>query len=208
MSNAIYFGSGKLKKEASVPDFLVAMDELANRYISKRKGFLSLMLLNDGDTWADLCIFETMEDLKNFIKPSVLDELYENTSELREKYYSFWDFNVGTSHLFSVERNYQFKSTVPKVVTFVSYKLKKGVTVSDFLLVADKAGNRPPFEGSVTISWKLLVDNDLWADLLCWESMEGPKNAASSENENPAIKEYLSMIGEVPFHGHFTVVVQ
>jgi hypothetical protein len=198
MSNAILFNYYNLKKGVFAPDFLVSVEHFMYEYVSNQKGFISFSLLVDGDTWADIIISETMESAKNFANPG-------NTHDLIEKYYSFLNFDSFTSHLFSVERNYQFKSVMPNVVTFVSYKLKKGTTVSEFLLAADKAGNRPLSEDSVIISWKLLADGDLWADLICWESMEGPKEAASSENKIPAIKEYLSYIGEVPYHCHFTV---
>jgi hypothetical protein len=60
-------------------------------------------------------------------------------------------------------------------------------------------------EDSVLISRKLLVDSDLWADLLFWKTMEGPKEAIKSEKSSAFIKEYLSFIGEVPFHRHFTI---
>ncbi|MDR2965050.1 MAG: hypothetical protein LBU88_04675 [Treponema sp.] len=38
MSNAVYYVSYKLKKGASVPDFLLAAEKLNNEQISKKKG--------------------------------------------------------------------------------------------------------------------------------------------------------------------------
>jgi hypothetical protein len=60
MLNAIFFNSYKLKKGSSVPEFLLAVEDLINGYASKQKGFISFMLLVDGETWADFGIFETM----------------------------------------------------------------------------------------------------------------------------------------------------
>ena len=198
MSNAIFFNYYKLKKGASVPDFLDSVENLINDYASKQKGFISFMLLFDGDTWADFGIFETMEDAKNFENPG-------STNDLAKKFYSFLNFNTCRSRIYSVERNYQFKSGLPNVVTFVTYKLKKGMPVSDFLFATDKAGSKLSFNDSLAISWKLLVDGDIWADMIYWESMDGPQKASASENLNSDIKEYLSFIDDVPFHGHFSV---
>ena len=198
MSNAIFINYYKLKQGASVPDFLASVEKLVNEYASKQKGFISFNLLVDNDLWADIGVFESMEDAKNFANPS-------STNNLAQKFYSFLDLKNCVSHLFSVERNYQYKDIMPKVVTLVTYKLKSGTAKSDFLLAADKAGNQPVAKDSVTISWQPLVDGDTWADLVYWESMDGPRKASSSENENPAIKEYLSFIDEVLFHRHFEV---
>ena len=70
MSNAVYYVSYKLKKGASVPDFLLAAEKLNNEFISKQKGYVSWKQLLNGKTWLDLCTFETMEDLENFKKVS------------------------------------------------------------------------------------------------------------------------------------------
>ncbi|TYQ15223.1 UNVERIFIED_CONTAM: hypothetical protein Cloal_1645 [Acetivibrio alkalicellulosi] len=99
MPNAVFFNSYKLKKGASVPDFLLAVDKLWNEYISKQKGFISSKLLVDGDTWADYTVFETMEDAKRFANPT-------HTNDLAEKFYSFLNFNSCTSHFYSVERSF------------------------------------------------------------------------------------------------------
>lgn len=53
MSKAVFFNSYKLKKGASVSDFLVAVENLTNEYISKQKGYISFQLLVDGEIWAD-----------------------------------------------------------------------------------------------------------------------------------------------------------
>ena len=99
MLNAVYFNSYKLKKGASVTEFLLTIEKLFNEYISKKKGFISSKLLVDGDTWADFTIFETMEDSKKFANPT-------HTNDLAEKFYSFLDFNSCRSHHFSVERSF------------------------------------------------------------------------------------------------------
>ena len=63
---AVFYCSFNLKKGASVSDFLESAKKLNDEYISKQKGYVAWQQLNDGDTWADYLIFETMEDVKNF----------------------------------------------------------------------------------------------------------------------------------------------
>ena len=99
MPNAIYYVSFKLKKGASIPDFLLAAEQLNNGYMSKQKGYISWKQLVDGDTWADFITFETMDDAKRIAEPS-------GQNELAEKFYSFINLNSCKHHLFTVERSY------------------------------------------------------------------------------------------------------
>jgi heme-degrading monooxygenase HmoA len=101
MSNAVFYNSYKLIKGASVPDFLIAIDNLAKQ-ISKNKGFISSTLLLEGDTWADYSTWESMDDLKAF-----LELARTNKTDLAEEFYSFLNFNTCKSHVYSVERNWQ-----------------------------------------------------------------------------------------------------
>ncbi|MCL2569186.1 MAG: hypothetical protein FWE12_07130 [Oscillospiraceae bacterium] len=100
MPNAIYYVSYKLKKGTSVPDFLLAAKALNDGYISKQKGYISWEQMVDGETWADMCTFETMEDLKAF------EEASRNPSELAGKFYSFINLMSCKGHKFSVEKTY------------------------------------------------------------------------------------------------------
>jgi len=102
MSKAIYYVSYPLKKDASIPDFLLAAEALNNEFISKQKGYISWEQFRDGDIWADAITFETMEDLKNF------KEVSNNPSELAEKFYSFMNLSPSLCkmHVFTVERSY------------------------------------------------------------------------------------------------------
>ena len=101
MSNAVFYCSFKLKKDASAPDFLLAAEKLNNEYISKQKGYISWKQLVDGDTWADFITFETMEDVKKFEADS------GNAGELAQKFYSFINLNSCNVNYFSVERDYK-----------------------------------------------------------------------------------------------------
>ena len=99
MSNAVMFITFNLVEGASVPDFLLAAETLNNEYMSKQKGYISWKQLVDGETWADLITWETMDDAKK-----VLESDSPNASA--EKFYSFLDMPSCKVQLFSVERNY------------------------------------------------------------------------------------------------------
>lgn len=103
MPNAVFYVSFKLKKGASVPDFLAAAQKLNDEHISKQKGYISWKQLYDDKTktWADICTFETMEDAKNFEETSS-----KNPSEFAKKFYSFINFFSCKQHFFIVERSY------------------------------------------------------------------------------------------------------
>jgi len=102
MSNAIYYVEYKLKKGASIPDFLKASEELNNGHISKQKGYISWTQLYDdkNDIWADMCTFETMEDVKNF------EDNSGDPCELALNFYSFINLNSCKGHFFTIERSY------------------------------------------------------------------------------------------------------
>ena len=100
MPNAVYYVSYKLKKGASVPDFLAATEKLNNEYMSKQKGYISWKQLVDGETWADMLTLETMEDAMRVSNPT-------EPNELAEKFYAFINLNSCKAHLFTVERSYQ-----------------------------------------------------------------------------------------------------
>ena len=101
MSNAVYYVAYKLKKGASIPDFLLAAEKLNNEHISKQKGYISWKQLVDGETWADMCFFETMEDLKHFL------EVSRNPTEAALAFYSFINPNSCKAHYFTVEKSYE-----------------------------------------------------------------------------------------------------
>ncbi|MCL2383714.1 MAG: hypothetical protein FWC79_06270 [Oscillospiraceae bacterium] len=57
-------------------------------------------------------------------------------------------------------------------VYYVSYKLKKGADISEFLLAAEKLNNEFISKQKGYISWKQLVDGNTWADFATFETME------------------------------------
>jgi len=108
MPNAVYYVSYKLRRGASVPDFLLASEKLNDGHISKQKGYISWKQLYDKkkNRWADVCAFETMDDLNNFL------EVSKNPGELALKFYSFMKRNPFhfRTHFFTVEKSYGFEN--------------------------------------------------------------------------------------------------
>jgi len=100
MSNAIWFISYKLVEGASVPDFLLASEKCSNEVLSKKKGFISWKVLNQGDTWVDFVTWETMEDAINAEKND------DGPSPVAQKFYSFIDFSSLKLQAYSVEKSH------------------------------------------------------------------------------------------------------
>jgi len=101
MPGAVWLISYKLLKGASVPDFLLALEECHDKVLSKKKGFISWKVLGDGDTWADLVTWETMEDAVN------AESNHGEVDPIAQRFYSFMNFNTIKMRAFSVKRNYK-----------------------------------------------------------------------------------------------------
>ena len=83
-----------------------------------------------------------------------------------------------------------------KAVQFISYKLAEGASVPDFLLAAEKCNNEVLSKQPGYISWQQLVEGDLWADLVMWETMEDAQNAQNAESmaHDPAALAFFGFI--------------
>ena len=101
MSKAIFYCEYKLKKGASVEDFLEASEKLNNGYISKQNGYISWEQWNDGAVWIDAITFESMEDAKGFEEKS-----NANPNELAVAFYSFINLMSCKVRYYSARRAY------------------------------------------------------------------------------------------------------
>ena len=101
MSKAIFYCEYKLKKSASVEDFLEASEKLNNEYISKQNGYISWEQWNDGAVWIDAIAFESMEDAKGFEEKS-----NANPNELAVAFYSFINLMSCKVRYYSVKQAY------------------------------------------------------------------------------------------------------
>jgi len=103
MKEAVFFNSYKLKEGASISEFLAAVEEVKNEYISKQKGFISYKLLVDGDKWADLTTFESLDDAKQFGERNKAKGSEINKYSLI--FYSFINILTCRSHYFTIEKS-------------------------------------------------------------------------------------------------------
>jgi len=81
------------------------------------------------------------------------------------------------------------------VVHFNCYKLKKGVSVSDFLLAAEKLNDEEISKKKGYLSFKLMADGDTWIDMVTFETMEDLKNfEAEAQTPSEVAKHFYSFI--------------
>ncbi len=76
---------------------------------------------------------------------------------------------------------------MPNVAYFNSYKLKNGVSVSEFLTTTKKLVDEVISKHKGFISTTFLVDGEIWADYTIFETMEdfkAFKSASSAAHEN------------------------
>jgi len=84
------------------------------------------------------------------------------------------------------------------IVEFQSFKLKKGVSVSDFLLASDKFNNDFLSKQKGYIAYQVLSKGDTWYDFLAWESAEDIQTATQAyiAYEAETDRHYISFIDE------------
>ena len=88
-------------------------------------------------------------------------------------------------------------------VWFISYKLIDGASVSDFLLASENTHNEVLSKKKGFISWKVLVDGDMWVDLVTWETMEDTKNAENNDCvPDPIAQKFYSFINPSSLKSH------
>ena len=100
MKHVVMMITFKLKKGASIEDFLLASERLNDEYMSKQKGYVSWKQLNDNDTWVDFLTFETLEDAKAV-------ENNPNPCDSALRFYSFLNCSSCKVQYFTVEKSYK-----------------------------------------------------------------------------------------------------
>ena len=80
------------------------------------------------------------------------------------------------------------------VVFFNSYKLKKGVSVPDFLEAADSLIKEYASKQKGFISSKIAVDGEMWADFTVFETMEDAKAFAEGNDESSLAEKFYSFL--------------
>lgn len=83
---------------------------------------------------------------------------------------------------------------VSNVMWFISYKLKKGVSVEDFLLASKECHDEVLSKQKGFISWDVLRDGDTWVDLVKWETADDAKKGETAGADKPAAHKFYSLI--------------
>ena len=95
---------------------------------------------------------------------------------------------------------------MPNVIEYISFNLKKEASLPDFLLASEKMNVEILSVQKGYISRNLLVEGELWADWVLWETMEDALSAANAFGENEANQKYISFIENVDIDmHHFTI---
>ena len=80
-------------------------------------------------------------------------------------------------------------------VFYVSYRLKRGVSISDFLNASEKLHKEHLSKQKGYVSWKQLVSGKTWVDIATFETMEDLNNfVAASRKPNEVAKNFYSYI--------------
>lgn len=87
MSKAIWNFSFQLKKGVTQHDFIETTKKLHDEITSKAKGFISWGQYLQGDTWADLVFWETLDDANS-------GTTVAEGSELAKNFYSMIQMNT------------------------------------------------------------------------------------------------------------------
>ena len=85
---------------------------------------------------------------------------------------------------------------MPNIAGMVSFYLKKGVSVPDFLLAHEKYNSKFVSQQKGCISRKLLVDGNKRSDLVTWETMEDAKSTFEAANGNAIAMGIMSFIDQ------------
>jgi len=83
------------------------------------------------------------------------------------------------------------------VVMLIAFKLRKEASKSDFLQASDKIQEDYLSKCKGYISRTLFVNDDVWTDMLIWETMDDAEKAMMASQENASAVEFSSFIAEI-----------
>lgn len=83
---------------------------------------------------------------------------------------------------------------MPNAIYYVSYKLKKGVSVPEFLEASKALNDGYMSKERGYISWKQLNNGDEWVDLATFETLEDAKRVSNPTEPNELAQKFYSFI--------------
>jgi len=81
LANVAEFQSFKLKEGIAASVFLLASDRFNSEFLSKQKGYISYKVFSEGDTWYDLLVWESVENIK------AAAQAYKSYEDRTDKHY-------------------------------------------------------------------------------------------------------------------------
>jgi len=82
-------------------------------------------------------------------------------------------------------------------VMLIAFKLKKDVSSAEFLQASDKIQEDYLSKCKGYICRTLFVNDDVWTDMLIWETMDDAEKAMMASHENASAVEFSSFIAEI-----------
>jgi len=79
----------------------------------------------------------------------------------------------------------------------ITFKLKDGVSVEDFLAASDEIQAKYLSKCKGFISRQLMIVDDMWTDWVVWESLPDAVNSMHQSMENESAVKFMNLIGEV-----------
>ena len=83
----------------------------------------------------------------------------------------------------------------------ISFKLKEGVAVPDFLVASDEIQEKYLSKCKGFISRQLMIIDGVWTDWVIWETLPDAENSMSKSEENESAKKFTSLVGEMLEYG-------
>ena len=79
----------------------------------------------------------------------------------------------------------------------ISFKLKEGVAVDDFLTASDEIQKNYLSKRKGFIGRQLMINGDVWTDWVIWETMADANNSIEKSMENESGKKFTALVGDV-----------
>ena len=84
-----------------------------------------------------------------------------------------------------------------KAVMLIAFKLREDASAAEFLQASDKVQEDYLSKCKGYISRILFVNDDIWTDMLVWETMADAEKAIMESQENASAAEFGSFIAEI-----------
>lgn len=81
-----------------------------------------------------------------------------------------------------------------QTIWHITYKLVEGASIQEYLAASEQVNNEILSKQRGFVSWQVLSADDVWVDLVTWETLDDAKSAETAGAENPVAAKYYSLI--------------